>query len=99
MAPPRRLTFDLDLERVRAIVRDLDTTLDPVKVSRLHGGSTEVYRIDLEGGADQLVLKIYGDEPAWVSAKEALVAGLIPSDVRVAIPPRPLFPVHGLRHC
>jgi len=86
MAPPRRLTFDLDLERVRGIVRDLDTTLDPVKVSRLHGGSTEVYRIDLEGGADPLVLKIYGDEPVWAPAKEALVAGLIPSDIGVAIP-------------
>lgn len=86
MAPPRRLAFDLDLERVRGIVRDLDPTLHPVKVSRLHGGSTEVYRIDLEGGADPLVLKIYGDEPAWAPAKEALVAGLIPSDIGVAIP-------------
>ncbi|WP_249169864.1 phosphotransferase family protein [Bradyrhizobium liaoningense] len=86
MAPPRRLTFDLDLDRVRAIVRDLDTTLDPVKISRLHGGSTEVYRIDLEGGADPLVLKIYDDEPAWAPAKEALVAGLIPNEVGVTIP-------------
>ena len=86
VAPPRRLTLDLDLEHVRGIVRDLDTTLDPVKVSRLHGGSTEVYWIDLEGGADPLVLKIYGDEPAWAPAKEALVAGLIPSDIGVAIP-------------
>ena len=86
MAPPRRLTVDLDLERVRGIVGDLDTTLDPVKVSRLHGGSTEVYRIDLAGCADPLVLKIYGDEPAWAPAKEALVAGFIPSEVGVAIP-------------
>lgn len=86
MAPSRRLTLDLDIERVRRIVCDLDATLDPVKVSRLHGGSTEVYRIEFEGRADPLVLKIYGDEPAWLPAKEALVAGLIPGDVGVSIP-------------
>ena len=86
MAPPRRLTFDLDVEHVRRIVWDLDPTLDPVKVSRLHGGSTEVYRIDLEGRADPLVLKIYGDEPAWAPAKEALVAGWATSDIGVSVP-------------
>lgn len=55
MAPTRRLTFDLGLQHVRGIVRELDTTLEPVKVSRLHSGSTEVYRVDLDGGADPLV--------------------------------------------
>ncbi len=86
MAPPRRLTFDLEIEHVRRIVGDFDATLDPVKVSRLHGGSTEVYRIDLQGRTDPLVLKIYGDEPMWAPAKEALVAGLIANDVGVSIP-------------
>ncbi|CCE01107.1 aminoglycoside phosphotransferase family protein [Bradyrhizobium sp. STM 3809] len=86
VAPTRRLTFDLGLQQVRGIVRDLDTTLEPVKVSRLHGGSTEVYRVDLDGGGAPLVLKIYGDEPAWAPAKEALVAGFIPGDIGVALP-------------
>jgi aminoglycoside phosphotransferase (APT) family kinase protein len=86
MASPRRLNFDLEIEHARRIVGDLDATLDPVKVSRLLGGSTEVYRIDLRGRADPLVLKIYGDEPAWAPAKEALVAGLASNDVGDPIP-------------
>jgi Ser/Thr protein kinase RdoA (MazF antagonist) len=86
MAPPRRLTFDLEIKHARPIVGDLDATLYPVKVSRLHGGSTEVYRIDLQGRADPLVLKIYGEEPAWAPAKEALVSGLIANDIGVSIP-------------
>jgi hypothetical protein len=72
VAPPRRLTFDLDIERVRRIISDLDATLDPVKVARLHGGSTEVYRIDLEQYADPLVLKIYGDEKALTGGMRRL---------------------------
>jgi hypothetical protein len=72
-----RLTVDLELEQVRAIVRDLDSTLDPVRFARLHGGVSDVYRIDLAGAEKPLVLKIYGDEPAWIVAKEALVAGWI----------------------
>ncbi len=43
---------------------------------RLDGGSTEVYKIDVSGAAaSALVLKIYADEPTWMPAKEALVAG------------------------
>jgi aminoglycoside phosphotransferase (APT) family kinase protein len=74
-----RLTVDLELEQVRAIVRDLDSTLDPVGFARLHGSSgvSDVYRIDLAGAENPLVLKIYSDEPAWIVAKEALVAGWI----------------------
>jgi aminoglycoside phosphotransferase (APT) family kinase protein len=74
-SPLRRLTYDLDLEQVRAIVGAYDPSLSPVGFGRLHGGSTEVYRIDLAGSAEPLVLKLYPDEPAWTPAKEALVAG------------------------
>src|SRR6187455_869651 len=72
-----RLTVDLELEQVRAIVGDLDRALDLVGFVRLHGGVSEVYRIDLAGAENPLVLKIYADEPAWIVAKEALVAGWI----------------------
>jgi Ser/Thr protein kinase RdoA (MazF antagonist) len=71
------LTVDLELEQVRAIVRDLDSALDPVGFARLHGGVSDVYRIDFAGAENPLVLKIYADEPAWIVAKEALVAGWI----------------------
>src|SRR5579862_7852994 len=73
--PPRQLTFDLDRDRAHAVVAGLDTSLRPEAVTRLDGGSTEVYRIDLAGGHEPLVLKLYADEPAWQPAKEALVAG------------------------
>jgi hypothetical protein len=53
-----RPTVDLELEQVRAIVRDLDSTLDPVGFARLHGGTSDVYRIDLAGDERPLVLKI-----------------------------------------
>jgi len=60
-----RLTVDLELEQARAIVRDLGSTLDPVGFARLHGSSVnDVYRIDLAGAENPLILKIYGDEPA-----------------------------------
>jgi hypothetical protein len=59
-----RLTVGLELEQVRAIVSDLDSTLDPVGFARLHGGVSDVYRIDLAGAEKPLILKIYGDEPA-----------------------------------
>jgi Ser/Thr protein kinase RdoA (MazF antagonist) len=80
-----RLTVDLELEQVRAIGHDLDPTIAPVGFVRLHGGSSEVYRIDL-AGATPLVLKIYDDEPAWIPAKEALVAGWIGEQAGVPIP-------------
>jgi hypothetical protein len=35
----------------------------------------DVYRIDLAGARNFLVLKIYADEPEWIVAKEAWVAG------------------------
>ena len=80
------LTVDLELEQVRAIVRDLDSMLDPVRFARLHGGISDVYRIDLAGAKNPLVLKIYGDEPAWIVAKEALVAGWIGERAGIPIP-------------
>jgi hypothetical protein len=68
-----RLTVDLELEQVRAIVRDFDSVLDPVGFARLPGGmGGDVYRIDVAGAENPLVLKIYDDEPAWIVAKEAL---------------------------
>jgi len=82
----RRLTFDVDLATARAVVRDIDPALEPVAVERLHGGSTEVYRLDLAAGAPPLVLKLYPDEPAWAPAKEALVAGWIGEAAGVPIP-------------
>jgi Ser/Thr protein kinase RdoA (MazF antagonist) len=81
-----RPTVDLELEQVRAIVRDLDSTLDPVGFARLHGGTSDVYRIDLAGDERPLVLKIYADEPAWIVAKEALVAGWVGERADIAIP-------------
>src|SRR5260370_30382981 len=72
-----RLIVDLELEQVRAIVRDLDRTLDPVGFARLHGSSSvsHDYPVDLAGAENPLVLKIYTDEPAWIVAKELFVAG------------------------
>jgi Phosphotransferase enzyme family len=81
-----RLTVDLELEQVRAIVRDLDSTFDPVGFARLRGGISDVYRVDLAGDEKPLVLKIYGDEPAWIVAKEALVAGWIGERAGIPIP-------------
>jgi Ser/Thr protein kinase RdoA (MazF antagonist) len=80
------LIVDLKLEQVRAIVRDLDRTLDPIGFTRLQGGVSEVYRIDLAGTRNPLILKIYGDEPTWIVAKEALVAGWIGEKAGIAIP-------------
>jgi aminoglycoside phosphotransferase (APT) family kinase protein len=81
-----RLTVDLDLEQVRAILRDLDGALTPVGFVRLHGGGSDVYRVDLAEAANPLVLKIYGDEPAWIVGKEALVAGWIGERAGIPIP-------------
>jgi Ser/Thr protein kinase RdoA (MazF antagonist) len=83
-----RLTVDLDLEQVRVIVRDVDSRLDPIGFARLHGSSgvNDVYRIDLAGSENPLVLKIYADEPAWIVAKEALVAGWIGERAGIPIP-------------
>jgi hypothetical protein len=39
-----RLTIDLELGQVRAIVRDLDSAFDSVGFARLHGGTSDVYR-------------------------------------------------------
>jgi aminoglycoside phosphotransferase (APT) family kinase protein len=81
-----RLTVDLDLEQVRAIVRDLDGELEPVTFARLRGGTHDVYRIGLAEAEQPLVLKIYDDEPEWIAAKEALVAGWIGERAGIPIP-------------
>jgi aminoglycoside phosphotransferase (APT) family kinase protein len=76
MAPERRVTLELDRETVQRIVQNLDPSFIAGGFPRLHGGSTEVYRIDLAGAnREPLVLKIYPDEPEWGPAKERLVAG------------------------
>ena len=76
----------LELEQIRALVRDLDTALDPVGFERLAGGVHDVYRIDLAGDKNPLVLKTYPDEPKWIVAKEALVAGWIGERAGIPIP-------------
>jgi aminoglycoside phosphotransferase (APT) family kinase protein len=86
MTSPRRLTFELTLDQVRPIIQSLDGSPTVEGISRLQGGSTEVYRIDLAGRADPLVLKIYRDEPVWAPAKEAWVAGLIGEELDLPIP-------------
>jgi aminoglycoside phosphotransferase (APT) family kinase protein len=82
----RRMTFDVDLAGARAVACEIDPALEPTEVARLHGGSTEVYRLDFAGDAPPLVLKLYPDEPAWAPAKEALVAGWIGEAAGVPIP-------------
>ena len=77
MVAVRRLTLELTLEQVAGIVVNLDDATRPTGFTRLHGGSTEVYRIDIAGRPDPIVLKIYRDDPAWAPGKEALVASWI----------------------
>ncbi len=71
MSRPEPLT--LDLATATAICADLDAPLTPARVTRLHGGSTDVFEIaDDDGRA--VILKAYADEPAWKLRKEAFVA-------------------------
>lgn len=87
MTPPRRLTLDVDLAKARDILRRFEIPATPVAIGRLEGGSTEVYRIDLEGdGAAPLVLKIYPDEPDWRPGKEQLVSGWLHGALAVPSP-------------
>jgi aminoglycoside phosphotransferase (APT) family kinase protein len=87
MPPARRLTVNLTVDQVAYLVAILDGAPQPTGFERLHGGSTEVYRIDLADRPEPIVLKIYRDEPAWAPAKEALVASWIEGcDLGVAIP-------------
>lgn len=82
----RRLTFDLDLDAAQAVLAGLGEPRRALKVSRLHGGSTEVYRIDLADRCDPLVLKVYPDEPSWTPAKEALVATWAGGEIDILTP-------------
>ncbi|MBB3594145.1 Ser/Thr protein kinase RdoA (MazF antagonist) [Rhizobium sp. BK529] len=78
MAPERRTTLELDTKAVQQIVQNLDADLVAGGFARLHGGSTEIYRIDLANADyEPLVLKIYPDDPEWGPANEKLVAGWI----------------------
>jgi hypothetical protein len=53
---------------------------------QLPGENTAVYPVDLAGRRGSLALKIYGDDPPWIVAKEALVAECLASDRRVSCP-------------
>ncbi|MCQ1855359.1 phosphotransferase family protein [Neorhizobium galegae] len=66
----------LEAETVLGLIRDFEPALTIRGFSRLAGGSTEVYKIDVAGSRNgSLVLKIYPDLPKWGPSKEALVAG------------------------
>jgi Ser/Thr protein kinase RdoA (MazF antagonist) len=70
------MTFELDVETVLRLVRRHEPDVTVNGFSRLDGGSTEVYKIDVAGSRRRsLVLKIYPDEPEWGPSKEVLVAG------------------------
>src|SRR5258708_28085403 len=79
-------SIHLELEQVRNIVRSVDGSLEVTGIAKLLGGSNDVYRLDLAGGAPPLVLKIYDDDPIWVVEKEALVAGWIRDHAGIPIP-------------
>ncbi len=77
---------ELDTDTVLRIIRQIDPHLTVGSFSRLEGGSTEVYKIDLvDADYTSVVLKIYPDKPEWGPAKEALVAGWL-SDLSVPVP-------------
>ncbi|CAN7643786.1 hypothetical protein [Neorhizobium sp. LjRoot104] len=54
----------LDAETVGGLIRDFEPALTIRGFSRLAGGSTDIYKIDLAGSRySSLVLKIYPDVP------------------------------------
>jgi aminoglycoside phosphotransferase (APT) family kinase protein len=79
-------SIHLELEQVRNIVCSVDGSLEVTGIAKLLGGSNDVYRLDLAGGAPPLVLKIYDDDPIWAVKKEALVAGWIGDQAGLPIP-------------
>ena len=87
----RRLTLDLTLQQVARVAGALDGAPHATGFFRLHGGSTDVYRIDIADRADPIVLKIYRDDPAWAPGKEALVASWI-GDHNLGLPHAALAP-------
>jgi len=76
----------IDLDVVREIIRSVNCKGEVVSLTRLHGGSTDAYRIDFADGTPALVLKTYPDGPHWIVKKEALVAGWIGDRIGIAIP-------------
>jgi aminoglycoside phosphotransferase (APT) family kinase protein len=79
-------SIPLELEQVRRIVHSVDSSLEVARITKLPGGVTDAYRIDLAESAPPLVLKIYGETPHWIVKKEALVAGWIGNLAGVPIP-------------
>lgn len=86
MAPAKRLSFDVSLDQAAAMLADIDVGAPPVKLERLQGGNTEVYRIDRDDDENPLVLKLYADEVAWRAGKEQAVAALLEGKVPVPTP-------------
>ncbi|WP_281385577.1 phosphotransferase family protein [Rhizobium indicum] len=80
------MTFELTAEVVLQVIQQHEPGLAISGFSRLEGGSTEVYKIDLAGSDyGSLVLKIYPHEPEWGPSKEALVAGWL-KDLTLPVP-------------
>lgn len=69
-----RTSFDLDAAAADAIVRVLPGSPVIIGVTRLTGGSSELFRLELQD-ASPVVLKLYPETPRWRPRKEALVAG------------------------
>ena len=87
MAPSRRLTLDVDLATAAGILRRSDIPWRPIRISRLEGGSTEVYLIEQERAREApIVLKIHPDSPEWRPGKERLVSGWLDGALDVPVP-------------
>ncbi|WP_312887418.1 hypothetical protein [Rhizobium laguerreae] len=66
------MTLELDAETISRLIQHIEPDLTVSGFSRLEGGSTEVYKIDVANSDyGSLVLKIYPDKPEWGPSKEA----------------------------
>jgi aminoglycoside phosphotransferase (APT) family kinase protein len=65
--------IELGLASAAEITAALDPPLIPTRVTRLHGGSTDVFEIAADDNR-AVILKAYPDEPAWKMRKEAFIA-------------------------
>ena len=74
-----------DLHDARAVISSFKLKSEVTGIYPLYGGNTDVYRIDLAGGTEPLVLKLYPDASPRGPAKEALVAGWIAEGADVPV--------------
>ncbi|UFW66189.1 hypothetical protein RlegWSM1455_09355 [Rhizobium laguerreae] len=80
------MTLGLDAETISRLIQHIEPDLTVSGFSRLEGGSTEVYKIDVANSDyGSLVLKIYPDKPEWGPSKETLVAGWL-KELRLPVP-------------